>query len=613
MNTLRRRRALSLGLLPVGLVPLTLAGCAAGGAAPPAQAAPAAPPPHLPGQGPPSAALTLLTTSSAGRHVSFVDPAAGVLAEVEVGAAPWGAALGAGQRVYVATAEGVAVVDTARRERVALVPYRAAVGPPRFGEYRPGGMGIAVDPAGDLLYVGVYLGSAPSRLEVVDLARLEVVGDVQIGLRPFEVLAPPAPSDRREAYALDHDSYSVTVVDASDPAQPRARTLPVAPLGRGAFDKLHYGAVRPADGRLLLPVQGRVLLELDPASGDSRAHPMRAGTHQHGVALSPDGGTLYVVGTGQAGGVSGAPRLTAIDLATLDETHIPLARPHERLALSPDGRQAYLAGGFSFADGGWDGLTVIDLAAGTTAEIAVPSRPLDVLVLPPTAADTTATGSGTPPSPAALGVAPPPPPAPDPARDRALIRAAGAGDAGEVQRLLGAGAALTAADERGVTALIAASYRNHLPVARLLLEAGADPSVQDATRQSAYLISTSEGYLDLLRLTLAHGADVRSKDSYNGTGLIRAADRGHHEIIHELLQTDLAQEIDHVNRLGWTALLEAIILGDGGPRHTECVRLLLQAGANPNLADGQRVTPLAHARRKGHGAMVTLLQRAGAR
>jgi ankyrin repeat protein len=193
------------------------------------------------------------------------------------------------------------------------------------------------------------------------------------------------------------------------------------------------------------------------------------------------------------------------------------------------------------------------------------------------------------------------------------MAAADRGDTGEVQRLLSEGASVAAADERGVTALIAAAYRNRLEVVRLLLEAGADPNVQDATRQSAYLIATSEGSLDLLRLTLAHGADVHRKDSYNGTGLIRAADRGHHEIIRELLRTDLGQEVDHVNRLGWTALLEAIILGDGGPRHSECVRLLLEAGADPNLPDGQRVTPLAHARRRGYGVMVTLLQQAGGR
>ena len=231
-------------------------------------AAPAAPAPLPPGQGPPSAALTLLTTSSAGRHVSFVDPAAGVLGEVEVGAAPWGAALGAGQRVYVATAEGVAVVDTARRERVALVPYRAAVGPPRFGEYRPGGMGIAVAPAGDLLYVGVYLGSAPSRLEVVDLARLEVVGDVQIGLRPFEVLAPPAPSDRREAYALDHD-----FVQRHRGGRLRSRAAPGAHAPRGAprSGRLRQAALRRRAARRRAPAAAR------PGSRPAGARPCLRG------------------------------------------------------------------------------------------------------------------------------------------------------------------------------------------------------------------------------------------------------------------------------------------------------------------------------------------------
>ena len=71
--------------------------------------------------------------------------------------------------------------------------------------------------------------------------------------------------------------------------------------------------------------------------------------------------------------------------------------------------------------------------------------------------------------------------------------------------------------------------------------------------------------------------------------------------------------IDHVNRLGWTALLEAVILGDGGPRHTEIVRLLIQHGANLQLADSEGVTPLAHAQHRRQASVVELLQRAGAR
>jgi ankyrin repeat protein len=77
------------------------------------------------------------------------------------------------------------------------------------------------------------------------------------------------------------------------------------------------------------------------------------------------------------------------------------------------------------------------------------------------------------------------------------------------------------------------------------------------------------------------------------------------------LQTDI--NIDHVNRLGWTALLEAIILGDGGPRHTEVVRLLVEAGADVNLADGQGVSPLTHAQQQDYQEIITILQSAGAR
>ena len=94
-------------------------------------------------------------------------------------------------------------------------------------------------------------------------------------------------------------------------------------------------------------------------------------------------------------------------------------------------------------------------------------------------------------------------------------------------------------------------------------------NAKDNTVQSAYLISTSEGYLELLNLTLEHGADVDSKDSFNGTGLIRAADRGHADIAGRLVQAKI--EIDHINNLGWTALHEAIILGDGSRRYVDTV------------------------------------------
>ena len=117
-----------------------------------------------------------------------------------------------------------------------------------------------------------------------------------------------------------------------------------------------------------------------------------------------------------------------------------------------------------------------------------------------------------------------------------------------------------------------------------------------------------DGRLEILKLTLAAGADLKSTNRYGGTALIPACHHGHVEVVHELLKTSIA--VDHVNKLGWTALLETVILGDGSPRYREIARLLLEHGASPAIADREGVTPLAHAQRRGHRDMLALLQAA---
>jgi ankyrin repeat protein len=157
--------------------------------------------------------------------------------------------------------------------------------------------------------------------------------------------------------------------------------------------------------------------------------------------------------------------------------------------------------------------------------------------------------------------------------------------------------------------LIAAAWDNDLRRARALIARGADVNAKDNTVQSAYLISTSEGHLELLNLTLRHGADVDSKDSFNGTGLIRAADRGHADIAGRLVQADI--KINHINNLGWTALHEAIILGDGSRRYVDTVRVLIAAGADPKLqSQRDQIAPLQHATSKGHSEIAQVLHAA---
>ena len=70
-------------------------------------------------------------------------------------------------------------------------------------------------------------------------------------------------------------------------------------------------------------------------------------------------------------------------------------------------------------------------------------------------------------------------------------------------------------------------------------------------------------------------------------------------------------DVNHVNSLGWTALLEAVVLGDGGARHQEVVRTLLDAGADASIGDRDGVTALEHAERLGFAEIAAIIRAGG--
>lgn len=201
----------------------------------------------------------------------------------------------------------------------------------------------------------------------------------------------------------------------------------------------------------------------------------------------------------------------------------------------------------------------------------------------------------TPPSPAEL------------ASYRGLHAAAAHGDVGDIQRLVRDGADLNDVDSNGRTPLHVAAFQGHGAAAQALIAAGADPHLLDNQRYDAVTIAAVRDDVPTVQALLSAGASAKLGTSiYDGTALIAAAHLGHEGVVRELIRA--GAPLDHINNLGWTALIEAVLLGSGGPRHVKTVRALVEAGADPKIADRDGVTPLEHAWRRGYTHMVALIE-----
>ncbi len=205
------------------------------------------------------------------------------------------------------------------------------------------------------------------------------------------------------------------------------------------------------------------------------------------------------------------------------------------------------------------------------------------------------------------------PPGPSELRVYAGLHAAAAkGDAAEIERLIAAGQNANAQDAHSRTPLHVAAHFGHQAAAQALLKGGANPNALDAQKYDIVTIAAVTNDVPMLKLALAGGTDPKAITSpYNGTALIAAAHLGHAEVVRVLIAA--GAPLDHVNNLGWTALMESIVLGNGGKAHTDTLEAIVKAGANLNIADRQGVTPLGHAKSRGYAAMVRVLEAAGAK
>lgn len=193
-----------------------------------------------------------------------------------------------------------------------------------------------------------------------------------------------------------------------------------------------------------------------------------------------------------------------------------------------------------------------------------------------------------------------------------LLEAVSQRDKDLVAKILETKPNLEQKDVKGRTALMLAAYNDDDEIAELLIKAGADVNAQDDMLNSPFLYAGANGNLALVKLCLANGADFKVFNRYYGSALIPAAERRHLDVVNLLVNTP-GYPIDHINNLGWTALLEAIILGADRKVQVEIVKSLVKGGSDVNIADKDGVTPLEHAKNRSMKEIVDILQKAGAK
>jgi uncharacterized protein len=198
------------------------------------------------------------------------------------------------------------------------------------------------------------------------------------------------------------------------------------------------------------------------------------------------------------------------------------------------------------------------------------------------------------------------------ARYTGLHAAAHLGDVVRIEQLAGTKADLNSRDSYGRTPLHVATFARQRDAIRALVKAGARLDVLESDRYDAVTIASVADDEETLRVLLQLGASAKLVTSrYDGTALIASAHLGHDGVVRQLIAA--GAPLDHVNNLHWTATIECIVLGNGGPRHQAILQALVKAGANLQLTDRQGNTPLQLAKSRGYAEMVKILEAAGAK
>ncbi|GBG29345.1 Ankyrin repeat domain-containing protein 17 [Hondaea fermentalgiana] len=158
-------------------------------------------------------------------------------------------------------------------------------------------------------------------------------------------------------------------------------------------------------------------------------------------------------------------------------------------------------------------------------------------------------------------------------------------DAQMVTWFIGAGAALDAQNNEGLTALMVASRFGRTECMQLLIDAGANIDIQDKEGLTAVMIACRHGKLDAARILAEQGAKIDTQNDDGRTALVFACALDQPRIAQMLIEHDAA--LDLQDGKGYTALMFASLFDQ-----TEIAQMLIDRGANIDLQNAEGWTAL---------------------
>ncbi|PHR71460.1 MAG: hypothetical protein COA66_08980 [Arcobacter sp.] len=194
-----------------------------------------------------------------------------------------------------------------------------------------------------------------------------------------------------------------------------------------------------------------------------------------------------------------------------------------------------------------------------------------------------------------------------------LLSLAIKGDKQSLENKISQGHNIDIVDNLGRSLVLRVTMKKNLQALKLLIKLGAKIDYYDKSLsknvidQTAFLYAGAKGMNEFLNVLIKENAKTDILNYYGGTALIPACEKGYVSTVKLLLEKTKIN-INHINYLGWTALLETVILSNGGKNHQKIVALLLEYGANKEIKDKNGFNALDHAKKESFSAIVKLLE-----